>query len=474
MKALIIFIFVLSYSNFNFTPNEGLFSQEKKLAFPGAEGFGKYATGGRGGMIYIVSNLNDSGLGSLRWALESKGPRTVIFEVSGNIELKSRLQIRNGDLTIAGQTAPGDGITLKNYPLRVLNTNNVIIRFLRSRLGDLYVDDPISSTLNVDAFEIFNSSNVIIDHCSFSWGTDEVASIATGLDITIQNSIISEALGNYNPLGSLNYGDRLSYYQNLYIHNLIRNPSISSLSGSGLHDIRNIVVYNYGFRAIDNAPNCKVNVYNSYFKPGPATLAHKEASSISKKFLNPTMLDGNSETYGKFYLEGNFMPTVDLLKDQWLGVRLENGTNQKLYLENCKNTDGNGILVPFEIPIGLYSKNLKAQEAYEEVLANVGASLVRDNVDKRLINELKTGTITFKGSNSGLLGIIDSQKDVGGWPQLKSFPAPKDTDKDGMPDEWEIAKGLNPERRDDRFYDLDPVYTNLEVYLNSLVEHIIK
>ncbi|WP_157370291.1 fibronectin type III domain-containing protein [Aquiflexum balticum] len=467
-KILLILIWLIS-----FLPVTLSFGQNQSIpSFPGAEGFGKYATGGRGGMVYIVTSLNDSGLGSLRWALEAKGPRIVVFEVSGTIELKSKLNISNGDLTIAGQTAPGDGITLKNYPLRILNTNNVIIRFIRSRLGDLYVDHPTFPTNKEDAFEIVRSSNAIIDHCSFSWGTDEVASIATGLDITIQNSIISEALGNHNPLGSLNYGDRLSYYQNLYVHNLIRNPSISSLTGSGLHDIRNIVVYNYGFRAIDNGPNCKVNVYNSYFKPGPATLAHEEASSISKKFLNPTMLDGNSETYGKFYLEGNFMPTVDLLKDQWLGVRLENGTNQKLYLENCKNKDENGNLVPFEIPIGLYSKNLNAQEAYEEVLANVGASLVRDNVDKRLINELKTGTTTFQGSNSGLLGIIDSQNDVGGWPELKSLTAPKDTDRDGIPDNWEIENGLDPNKADDSLYSLNQDYTNIEVYINSMVSHI--
>ncbi|WP_172805285.1 LamG-like jellyroll fold domain-containing protein [Aquiflexum balticum] len=448
---------------------------QQVIAFPGAEGFGKYATGGRGGQVIKVTNLNDEGPGSLRAAVEAIGPRIVVFDVSGTIELKSRLNVRNQDLTIAGQTAPGDGITIKNYPLRIESTNNVVIRFIRSRLGDLYVNHPTNPTNSEDAFEIVRSSMIIIDHCSFSWGTDEVASISHGLDITVQNSIFSEGLADYNSLGSLNYGDKLSLYQNLYVHNRIRNPALakSNQFSNSLHDIRNIVVYNYSFRAIDGGSNSKVNIYNSYFKPGPATFANTDAQTISKKFLNPTRLENDPSTYGKFYLEGNYMPTIDLSKNQWLGVRMESGSAETEYLEQIKNKDSQGRLVPFAIPNNLYSNSRTAEQAYKFVLDFVGSSLKRDAVDTRIINEVRNGTYTFKGSNSGDLGIIDSQKDVGGWPLLQSLAAPKDTDGDGMPDAWEVSNGLEPNKVNDKEHNLSPYYTDIEVYLNSLVQDLI-
>ncbi|MGY6521497.1 MAG: pectate lyase family protein [Mongoliitalea sp.] len=443
--------------------------QESPFAFPGAEGFGKYASGGRGGLVYIVTNLNDRGVGSLRWALQAKGPRTVVFEVSGSILLESKITIRHGNLTIAGQTAPGDGITVQNYPIVIRDTNNIIIRFIRSRLGDLYVNHPTKSTIDEDAFSIFSGSNIIIDHCSFSWGTDEVFSIARGFDITLQNSIVAEPLGNHNPLGSLNYGNRISYFRNLYAHARIRNPSISPIVPNGLHDIRNILVYNWGFRAIDGGATCQVNIINSYFKPGLGTIASDKNGSSSQKFLSPTKINEDVSTYGKFYLSGNYMPTIDLSSDQWKGVRLENSNLTLQYLDSIKNKDGQGNLTAFPIPDNLYSETLTAQEAYEEILVSVGSSIKRDSIDKRLIEEVKSGTVKFKDSKTGYLGIIDSQKDVGGWPTLQSLPAPLDSDRDGMPDEWEIAHGLNPNQRDHNGYDLDPHYTNIEVYINSIV-----
>lgn len=441
-------------------------------SFPGAEGFGKYSIGGRGGEVYIVTNLNDSGTGSLRSAIEATGPRTIVFEVSGTIELKSALTIRNGDLTIAGQTSPGDGITLKNYPLRVRGTNNVVIRFIRVRLGDL-------SGIENDTFEAIGCEQLIVDHCTFSWGTDETCSVYNVENVTIQYSIISEGLNDSvhekgpHGFGSLLGGNNVSFFRNLIAHFWSRMPSRTTLgTRNGIVDMRENVFYNWGFRATDNGDNTTTNLFNNYFKPGPATFANSNANTITKKFLNPTMSGDDPNTYGKFYLEGNFMPTVDLSKDQWLGVRLENGTNQKLYLENCKNKDVDGNLVPFKIPDGIYSKKLSAQEAYEEVMNNVGASLNRDAVDERLIQEVKTGTTTYKGSKTNLLGIIDSQNDVGGWPELKSLPAPKDTDRDGMPDDWEITNGLDPNKQDNNGFLLHPQYTNIEVYINSLVAHI--
>ena len=459
--CLLISIWLLSF--FSITD---AFGQTSTIpAFPGAEGFGKYTTGGRGGKVYIVTNLNDSGPGSLREAIEAIGPRIVVFNISGTIELKSLLNVREGNLTIAGQTAPGDGVTLKNFPLRITSTNNVIIRYIRVRLGDL-------SGLENDAFVAVGVNNMIIDHCSFSWGTDETCSIYSVENVTVQNSIISEGLHDSvhskgrHGYGGLIGGAKVSLFKNLMAHFWIRMPSRSTLGSiHGIVDMRENVFYNWGFRATDNGANTKTNLFRNYYKPGPA-------SGIKNRFLNPTMSGDDPNTYGKFYLEDNYMPTIDLSKDQWLGVRLENTTNQNLYLENCKNKDLNGNLLPFEIPIGLYSRNLNAQEAYTEVLTNVGASLVRDAVDERLINEVKTGTTTYKGSKTGLLGIIDSQNDVGGWPELKSLPAPKDTDRDGMPDEWEIANGLDPNKADDRGYNLSNEYTNIEVYINSLVAHI--
>ena len=315
----------------------GIEKMEEKLAFPGAEGFGKYTTGGRGGLVYKVTNLHDSGLGSLRWAVEAKGPRVVIFEISGTIELKSRLNVREGNLTIAGQTAPGDGITLKNYPLRVIGANNVIIRFIRVRLGDL-------PGLESDAFEAIGVNNMIVDHCSFSWGTDETCSVYNVENVTVQYSIISEGLHDSvhekgpHGYGSLLGGTNVSLFRNFMAHFWTRMPARSSLgSKNGIVDIRENIFYNWGFRATDNGANTTTNLFRNYYKPGPATYSASNASTLTKRFLNPVMWEGNPETYGKFYLEGNYMPTIDLSKDQWLGVRLENPTNQSLYLENCKN-----------------------------------------------------------------------------------------------------------------------------------------
>ena len=439
-------------------------------AFPSAEGFGKYTSGGRGGLVYIVSNLNDSGQGSLRWALEAKGPRIVVFEISGTIELNNPIYVKDGNLTIAGQTAPGDGITLKNFPLRIRNKDNIIIRFIRFRMGDLMKKEN-------DVFEAQFCTGLMVDHCSFSWGIDETLSIYNIENATVQNSIIAEGLNDSyhskgpHGFGSLMAGNGLSLYQNLWSHFTLRMPSLSGMGIRGIIDIRNNVFYNWEFRPTNNGPKCTANIVGNYYKPGPATI--KRGGSAPKFFFWPSLANQNPDNYGKFYLEGNILyGRPEINSNQWMGVTLENNKNNELYLERLKNKNNSGELVPFYIPDSLYSRTLSAQEAFEKLLTNVGASLVRDSVDERIIHEVRTGTTTYKGSKTGLPGIIDSQEDVGGWPELKSLPAPKDSDRDGMPDEWEIANGLDPERRDDRFYDLHPHYTNLEVYLNSLVEHI--
>ena len=447
---------------------------EHVLAFPGAEGFGKYATGGRGGLVYRVTNLNDRGIGSLRWALEARVPRIVVFEVSGNIELESNLSIRYGHLTIAGQTAPGEGITLKNYPLIVRNSENIIIRYIRSRLGDEKFAKGNALTIRADS-NGRPPENIIVDHCSFSWGTDQTMSIGNSRNITIQNSIISEGLNNSiheegnHGLGSLMMGQNISLFKVIWSSFTHRNPQIQqgNMTGTSFIDMRNCVVYNWGSRAIEFTRNSNANIVNSYFKPGPATSQVNFANgNSSRRFLNVLGSSVPPEEYGKLFLDGNFLPTIDLSPNQWAGVRNE---NSNLDLELLKNRDSNGNLIPFFIPENLYSITLTAEEAFEDVLNNAGASFKRDLIDQRIIEDVRSGTSTFRGSKTGIFGIIDSQNDVGGWPLLQSLPAPLDTDRDGMPDAWEIAHGLDPFKRDNNDYDLDPNYTNLEVYLNSLV-----
>ncbi|WP_113923015.1 pectate lyase family protein [Cognataquiflexum aquatile] len=451
----------------------------KPLAFPGAEGFGKYATGGRGGMVYIVTNLNDSGLGSLRWAVEAKGPRTVIFQVSGNVELKSNLNIREGNLTIAGQTAPGEGITIKNHSLIIRNASNIIIRFIRSRLGD-------TSNLENDAFTIRRDSrgstpeNIIIDHCSFSWGTDETLSIGNGKNITIQYCIIAEGLNDSvhekgpHGYGGIVSGQNISIFTNLLSHFTQRNLHFqkgNNFSRSeSLIDFRNNAVYNWSFRASDGGYESNVNIISNYYKPGPAS---QNTGGHSNHFFNGTSINKDPNTYGLIFLEGNILTNrKEVTDNQWLGVRLQSGTLTKQYLEKLKHKDQKGKLIPFSIQKEFFSKTYPADVAYTQILNHSGSSLFRDAVDLRLINEVKTGKTTYMGSKTGIPGIIDSQNDVGGWPELKSLPAPKDSDRDGMPDAWEIENGLDPDKRSDRFYDLNPNFTNLEVYLNGLVAHL--
>ncbi|WP_113923020.1 LamG-like jellyroll fold domain-containing protein [Cognataquiflexum aquatile] len=456
-----------TYPPSDFDPN-----RSQTIAFPGAEGFGKYATGGRGGQVLKVTNLNDSGPGSLRAALETRGPRIVIFEVSGNIKLKSNITVYNYNLTIAGQTAPGDGITIQDYAVIFTESENVIVRFIRSRQGSL-------AGVAGDAISIRDVKNFILDHSSFSWGTDETLSIGSGENISIQNCIISEGLNDsVNPKGNHGYGSLIGGANISLIHNLwsgftLRNPSFSDAGNNGTIDFRNNVIYNWQTRSSDNGPNCKVNMVGNYYKPGPASKA--TGGWTPNYFLNATMLNNDPSTYGKFFLEGNKVVGRTIVdSNQWEGVRLETGTLTDQYLERLKNKDQNGKLIPFPIPIGLYSITRTADDAYINVLNNVGANLFRDAVDQRIITETRNGTTTFKGSKTGLLGIIDSQNDVGGWPILKSLTAPVDTDQDGMPDAWETTNKLNPNQSNDREYNLSPYYTDIEVYINSLVADQVK
>ncbi|UJP64905.1 LamG-like jellyroll fold domain-containing protein [Mongoliitalea daihaiensis] len=436
-------------------------------AFPGAEGFGRFASGGRGGQILKVTNLNDDGPGSFREAVRTRGPRIVVFEVSGNIQLQSTLIINEPNITIAGQTAPGDGITITNYKVRI-NTENVIVRFLRFRLGDnFFVGDN-------DALEVRNSEHVIIDHCSLSWGTDETGSFYGNRNFTLQWSILSEGLnrsihesGGAHGFGGLWGGFNASFHHNLLAHFTQRNPAFDHVGlfsspqqlerWRGVVDMRNNIIYNWQFMPSSGGELATVNLVNNYYKPGPAT-------NNLNWFLRPTNPSGGA--YGKFFISGNILFGNNAVSiDNWNGVTLQNSQLTNDFLHTLKLSS--------PLPADVYENNNSASVSYQRVLANAGANLFRDPVDTRIVQETQNGTFTFRGSNGSRNGIIDSQKDVGGWPNLRSLPAPLDTDGDGIPDAWELANGLNPQVPNDKEYNLSPYYTDIEVYINSLVQNLV-
>ena len=428
-------------------------------AFPGAEGFGRFSTGGRGGDVYHVTNVNDSGSGSLRNGIETAtGPRTIVFDLSGNIMLKSSLNVNKPNITIAGQTAPGDGITLGGGCLKI-SADNIIIRYLRVRLGDL--NGGVS-----DAVTISRGSNIILDHLSASWSVDETLSDqGNEIDlVTVQWCMVTESLCNSihnkgpHGYGGIIGGLRQTFHHNLYAHHTSRNPKVTGRRHCDV-DFRNNVIYNWGFNSCYDGTASWVNWVGNYYKAGPATKSNVRSRifELSDKEIESGGVNKpeDSQKYEtSFFVEGNYVegfPAVT--ENNWQG-----GID---YMGNASESK-NRALKPFDFPA---IKEQTAANAYPVVLKKAGASLVRDAIDLRIIKEVTTGTVTF-GKN----GIIDSQKDVGGWPELKSKPAPVDTDQDGMPDVWEKQNKLNPNDPADR--NSDPGkdgYTNLEEYINSLV-----
>jgi len=438
-------------------------------AFPGAEGGGRYVTGGRGGAVLFVDNLNDSGPGSLRKAIETEGPRIVVFRVSGIIELGKPLNISNDDLTLAGQTAPGDGICLKNYGIR-LEADNVIIRFIRIRPGDFegQENDAITGTRN---------RNILIDHCSFSWAVDEVASFYDNRNFTMQWCIISESLfKSVHRKGEHGYGGiwgglNASFHHNLISDHSSRNPRFcgprySRKPENEKVDFRNNVIYNWGFNSVYGGEEGSYNMVNNYFKPGPATRKNVRSRilNLTQMFFNPAI---NPDTLhaGWFFIEGNIMDgNPEVSENNWNGGVQFKGINEAMMARSRLSQP-----VAHD-PV----HTTDATTALRDVLKNAGASLVYDPVDRRVIREAETGTeksgATFDGGGKG---IIDSQTDVGGWPELKSSNPPKDSDNDGMPDDWERKNNLDTARVDQKEYTMDKGYTNIEMYINSLVEHLI-
>ena len=441
----------------------------KVLAFEGADGGAKYVTGGRGASVYVVNTLEDDVTnpqpGTLRFALSQKGKRIVIFNVSGNIDLDEQIEIRNGDLTVMGQSAPGDGICISGYPL-IVKADNVILRFLRFRLGD-------ERGREADALSVSDGhKDIMIDHCSCSWSTDECVSIYGVENLTVQYCFITESLRkSVHAKGSHGYGGiwggkNASFHHNLLAHNDSRNPRFDheyvDNTCHGPIDIVNNVVYNWGSHPAYGGEGVgqtrKINFVNNYYKPGPA-------SQNKSRLVEPWTSCDNCSPLGtvippKIYLFGNVLDGASsVTEDNWKGSSVKTDAVKAA----SRWADG---LTPI-------AKEETALQAYETVLAKAGCSLHRDEIDARIVEETRKGTYTYKGTSSSN-GLIDTPSDVHGREvQYKTYDVPTDTDGDGIPDEWETAHGLDCKNfMDAKDTTVNAPYMNIEVYLNELVANL--
>lgn len=508
-------------------------------AFPGAEGHGRFVTGGRGGKIYHVTNLNDSGTGSFREAVKS-GKRIIVFDVAGVIALKSDLKFAD-NITILGQTAPSPGITLRYYTVQPGSNN--IIRFIRIRRGqEKNIND------GADASWQRNKTGIIFDHCSFSWSIDEVASFYDNNNFTMQWCTVAESLTNpghskgAHGYGGIWGGKLASFHHNFVAHLMNRGPRFNGAryGWTGYTDnkeystykwqntvqaenvdFRNCVMYNAQGTCYGGPGGGQINIVNNYYKAGPSmglketsqnglkvdVSTGKERGNQDRITLVTVSSSGNSdkshpEFYGmtsRYFINGNTTETtkgtVTKNKD-WKGVSYDKGTytyNDEIYSADKKNLYGdavehktiNGvscvkIKMEKPAPTGVITTHT-ADEAFSKVLANAGASLFRDEIDTRYMEEAKTGTAQYKGSITLSPGIIDKVSDVNGYTEntfaTGSRPEGFDSDNDGIPDDWETANGLNPNDASDALtYSIDSkrYYTNIEVYANSLVENIMR
>lgn len=425
-------------------------AQAQQLAFPGAMGYGAWSRGGRGGQVFEVTHLGDSGPGSLRAAVEAEGPRTVVFRVSGTIALRSMLTISNPYITIAGQTAPGDGICLKDFPLHITGAHDVVVRFIRVRPGT--ASGLVGS--EIDGIEVRDSKNVIIDHCTISWTVDEALNSWHGTqDLTVQWCMVAEPLNkSVHEKGAHGFsatlgGQRASYLFNLFASGVGRNPSIGGnhLEHTRDVDFSNNVVFNYGYRTCDGKPQT-INFTGNYYKPGPAT------SDVVKNRL--VKID-NAQKYGfdgRWYISGNVIHGNDAVN--------RNNTGNGVEYDEGASAGRNLLNEPLPV---VETKHVPAEKAFALVLAQAGVTAPGRDCRERYILGLLDGTIAFSGN-----GIVDTVEQAGGWPELKSRPAPNDSDADGMPDEWEQQHGLDPKNPADSGQLSKSGYTNLEDYLNEL------
>ena len=483
-------------------------------AFPGAEGHGRYVTGGRGGTVVHVTNLNDSGTGSLRSAVSGSN-RIVVFDVAGVIALKSDLTIK-GNVTILGQTAPSPGITLRYYTVRP-NGNNIIMRFIRIRRGEeKNVND------GADATWCRNFTGIILDHCSFSWSIDEVASFYDNNNFTMQWCTLGESLNNAghgkgaHGYGGIWGGKLASFHHNLICHVNNRSPRFNGArynwtgyTSNKLYsqyqwkntvqaenvDFRNCVVYNCGNGCYGGPGGGQINIVNNYYKTGPAATTNRITTASVANSTSAKDYEWCWTMFSRYYISGNQLNNT--ANAGWNYVNYDSGSytfngehytpdpnhyygDDVTYVKNTTGTDCVSMVLTEPAPIGEITTHTAAM-AYDKVLQYAGASLYPDDVDTRYFDEAKNGISTYKGSVTGKAGRIDLVSDVNGYTEetfgTGSRPDGFDTDNDGMPDAWETANGLNPnDASDAKTYTLDSKgwYTNIEVYANSLVEDIMK
>lgn len=495
-------------------------------AFPGAEGHGRYVTGGRGGVVKHVTNLNDKGTGSFRDAVSGSSKKIVVFDVAGVIPLSSDLTI-GANTTIMGQTAPYPGITLRYKTLRC--ANNIIVRYIRIRRGQEHTTTD-SEFDGGDAIWDRQKTGMIFDHCSLSWSTDEVASFYDNNNFTMQWCTIAESLTNAghskgaHGYGGIWGGKLASFHHNLIAHVTNRGPRFNGArygwtgyTNNQLYntykwanpaqaenvDFRNCIMYNAQGTCYGGPGGGQINIVNNYYKAGPSGNGNQERVTLVTVSTSNNSDKNHPEYYGmtsRYYISGNTTETTAGKKTSnkdWNGVGYDSGVftiNGEKYSKDVKNMYGdavkhvansNGdmcvrIKMDEPAPTGDITTHA-ADNTYNKVLEYCGASLYRDNVDARYVEEVKTGTATYKGSVTKKWGLIDLVSDVNGYTEENfgtgKHPENFDTDNDGIPDEWEVANGLNPNDASDATkttIDTKGWYTNIEVYANSLVEHIMK
>lgn len=480
---------------------EGFEEAEDGIGFLGADGYGKYTTGGRGGQVVEVTNLNDSGEGSLRAAIEMKGPRTIVFKVSGTIYLNSNLTIKNGDVTIAGQTAPGDGICLANYGLHISDTSNVIVRYLRIRSGD-------QMGKQNDSVDVKGSKDVIVDHCSVTWGTDETLSVSPSGDgnsfdavsdrVSVQWNIVAQSITSSVNVGKSRHGmgslirvaqgSKVTFHHNMYVTHSSRMPMIgtymsSDLDSSEKHvEFINNLVYNWSGQSSGKSSDADengtllylttYNYINNYFKSGPISTGKymfSEASIGNHMYASGNMMDG------------------ELPDDQISLIRFEDDVlatdKNPYYVKSGLVLDQTKYLLDAPYENSMMTQVQSAQKAAEEVELYAGASLFRDTVDAAIVKTYQDGTgktIDYIYESPGWTGTIPSSNSNpvyaasvdGQYPGLASYPSYVDTDKDGMSDAWEDFAGLDKNDPDDgKAAYKDTSFTNLEVFLQFLIEN---
>ncbi len=466
-------------------------AQEQTPAFPGAEGFGRYVSGGRGGKVLHVKNLKDSGYQSLRWCLQQQGAKTIVFDVSGTIHLESALSIPS-NTTIAGQTAPGDGICVADYPVNI-SGNNVIVRYMRFRLGNKNVKKDGAD--GWDGFGGFDKQDWMIDHCSVSWSIDECLSVLGNKNTTVQWCLVAQSLVNSgHSKGAHGYGGNwggsgASFHHNLIAHHTSRTPRLGPRPTTQLDermDMRNNVIYNFGSNGCYGGEGMTVNIVNNYYKPGPGSPTDKKGKRIAGIGIRTNEYIKTYPAYapalhlwGKYYVTGNKNSKYsDVTSNNW-----QIGIIDQVDASGCDGTwtqaTRDSIRLTEPMPF-IYTTTHSADVAYNRVLDFVGCSKSRDSFDEMIISDTRNGKASHTGSglSSGFINTQDDNKPAGAssswsaWPTLNSTEAPVDTDSDGIPDEWETANGLNPNSAADGNTLNAEGYTMLEVYMNSLVADI--